>query len=112
MPPLPSLNPGFKLGRIPSPHPWQLHPNASCRYGVAVTRSDPCDALTTAGLPDNRYLIHPMTLSKLLVANRGEIAIRIIRAAADMGISTVSIYSTDDAKALHVHKADQAVPLT
>ena len=53
-----------------------------------------------------------MTLSKLLVANRGEIAIRIIRAAADMGISTVSIYSTDDAKALHVHKADQAVPLT
>ena len=53
-----------------------------------------------------------MTLSKLLVANRGEIAIRIVRAAADMGISTVSIYSTDDAKALHVHKADHAVPLT
>ena len=52
-----------------------------------------------------------MTLSKLLVANRGEIAVRIIRAAADMGIPTVSIYSTDDADAMHVHKADEAVAL-
>ncbi|MBT4514708.1 MAG: hypothetical protein HOC77_06410 [Chloroflexi bacterium] len=52
-----------------------------------------------------------MTLSKLLVANRGEIAVRIIRAAADMGISTVSIYPSDEAEALHVHKADEAVLL-
>ncbi len=52
-----------------------------------------------------------MTLSKLLVANRGEIAVRIIRAAADMGISTVSIYPSDDASSLHVHEADESVLL-
>ncbi len=37
------------------------------------------------------------TFKKLLIANRGEIAIRIARAAADLGIQTVAIYSTDDA---------------
>jgi acetyl/propionyl-CoA carboxylase alpha subunit/acetyl-CoA carboxylase carboxyltransferase component len=52
-----------------------------------------------------------MTLSKLLVANRGEIAVRIIRAAADMGISTVSIFPSDDAESLHVQQADEAVRL-
>ena len=52
-----------------------------------------------------------MTLSKLLIANRGEIAIRVIRSAADMGIETVALYSEDDAQALHVHKADSAIAL-
>lgn len=52
-----------------------------------------------------------MTIKKLLVANRGEIAIRIIRAAADMGIGTVAIHSEDDALSLHVRKSDAAVPL-
>ncbi|MDA1256862.1 MAG: ATP-grasp domain-containing protein, partial [Chloroflexi bacterium] len=53
-----------------------------------------------------------MALSRLLVANRGEIAIRIMRAAADMGIPTVAIHPIDDAESLHVFKADQAVPLS
>ncbi|MEZ5598739.1 MAG: biotin carboxylase N-terminal domain-containing protein [Pseudomonadales bacterium] len=48
---------------------------------------------------------------KLLIANRGEIAIRIARAAADLGIPTVAVYSTDDARSLHVTKADSAVQL-
>ncbi len=39
---------------------------------------------------------------KILIANRGEIAIRIIRACKDMGIRTVAIYSTADKNALHV----------
>ena len=50
-------------------------------------------------------------MNKLLIANRGEIAIRIIRAAAEMGLETVAVYATDDAHALHVSKADEALAL-
>ena len=49
--------------------------------------------------------------AKLLIANRGEIAIRIARAAADRGIRTVAVHPQDDAASLHVRRADQAVLL-
>ena len=47
-------------------------------------------------------------LRKILIANRGEIAVRIIRACAEMGIRSVAIYSEADRFALHVKKADES----
>ncbi len=52
-----------------------------------------------------------MVITKLLVANRGEIAIRIARTAAEMGIETVAIYSQDDAQSLHTRMMDRVVAL-
>jgi acetyl-CoA carboxylase biotin carboxylase subunit len=64
----------------------------------------PRDARAPEGAP-------PRPIRKLLVANRGEIAVRIIRAAHEMGLRTVAVYSDADRTALHVRSAHEAVRL-
>ncbi len=55
--------------------------------------------------------VHMALFRRILVANRGEIALRVIRTAQEMGIETVAVYSDADRNALHVRKASHAVHL-
>ena len=52
------------------------------------------------------------TFHKILIANRGEIAVRVIQAAQKSGIRTIAVYAADDADSLHVSLADEAVLLS
>ncbi|MGB6087838.1 MAG: carboxyl transferase domain-containing protein [Parvibaculum sp.] len=51
-------------------------------------------------------------MKSLLIANRGEIAVRIARAGAELGLRTIAVYAEDDAQSLHVRAADEALPLS
>src|SRR5262249_56795114 len=53
----------------------------------------------------------PRPIKRLLIANRGEIALRIVKACREIGIETVAVFSEVDAEAPHVAAADRAVPL-
>jgi pyruvate carboxylase len=50
-------------------------------------------------------------VTRLLIANRGEIALRIIRTATELDLGTVAVYAEDDADSPHVHAADEAIGL-
>jgi acetyl-CoA/propionyl-CoA carboxylase len=47
-------------------------------------------------------------ITSILIANRGEIALRVIRACKDLGIKSIAIYSDEDVRAVHVKRADEA----
>ena len=65
-------------------------------------------AAASINTTDDNNNDHP-PFQKILIANRGEITLRIIRTARKLGIQTVAIYSTADSKSLHVQMADEAV---
>jgi hypothetical protein len=87
---------------LPLPHgpasPWSDRPLLAVGSGIAY-----CPTLETSF---NRVIL---PFKKILIANRGEIACRVIKTARKMGIKTVAVYSDADRNALHVKMADEAV---
>jgi acetyl-CoA carboxylase biotin carboxylase subunit len=76
---------------------------ASLRLWLALLRGISCRILGS--------LVRLRMFKKILIANRGEIAVRVIRACHEMGIAAVVVYSDVDRTALHVRKADEAYPI-
>ena len=62
-------------------------------------------------MKSENYCGSNMQINKILIANRGEIAIRISRAASELGIQTVSIYSDEDSESLHTRVTDESFSL-
>src|SRR6201982_2276656 len=90
-----NLTAPFPLFKSSSLSPMPDFPEQSCAFAGMTEK---CDRSSGAAM-----------FKKILIANRGEIACRIIRTARRMGIATVAVYSDADAEALHVQMADEAI---
>src|SRR5690606_37799531 len=91
---------GRRCRGLTAPQPRAETPRAN------VAPREQCELEDSMTATPNRRPIH-----RLLIANRGEIAIRIATAAAELGIETVAVYTPDDAQSLHVGCADDAIEL-
>jgi propionyl-CoA carboxylase alpha chain len=93
---------------LSSASPHHLYRALPHAIDVALTSSSK-KRLFSSSAAETETKEQPPPFNKILIANRGEITLRIIRTARSLGIQTVAIYSTADAKSLHVQMADEAV---
>lgn len=105
----------LSLSLRPCSHSWQrlplvpsLHTTDNDRMGTRVVTHTEANQNALGSGPNAEGLL---VLGRVLVANRGEIAVRIIRAVHELGGRAVAIHPADDCEALHVRLADQAVQL-